>query len=128
MTDYKTFKEYYDDPEFRVSVNAYKAEKIKCECGSSTSRSNLYHHKKTQKHIDWVNKYGDLKQIQVDDLRKRITSLENFLYSPTKLKEVSLPVKETKTKPKDDINESDLDFDELLDNIFNTGNSSDPSD
>ena len=39
----------------RDKINENSRQKIKCECGSITNKNNIYRHKKTQKHIDWVN-------------------------------------------------------------------------
>ncbi len=47
----KTFKEYYQDPVFRARHKKYLLTKIECpECGCVTSRCNMSHHKKTEKH------------------------------------------------------------------------------
>ena len=39
----------------RDKINENSRQKIKCECGSITTKNNIYRHKKSQKHIDWVN-------------------------------------------------------------------------
>lgn len=77
MADYKTFKEYYQDPEFRQKLSEYKNTKVTCECGTVTARSNMSHHKQTEKHKKWILANGDLRQIEIDNLKKRITALEN---------------------------------------------------
>jgi len=77
MTDFKTFKEYYQDPEFRQKLKEYQSTKVKCECGTLTARNNMSHHRKTDKHQKWVKEFGDPRQIEIDNLKKRLTSLEN---------------------------------------------------
>lgn len=37
-------------------LNEMKKEIINCECGSSLYKCNLSMHKKTKKHIDFINK------------------------------------------------------------------------
>lgn len=48
---YKTFKEYYSDPEYKKKHLEQQAEKIICDCGVTIAKYNLSRHKKTQKHI-----------------------------------------------------------------------------
>jgi len=88
MADYKNFKEYYQDPEFRKKLLEYKNTRITCECGSETTKANMSHHKQTAKHTKWISQNGDLRQIEIDNLKKRLTSLENkfeslFNYKPS---------------------------------------------
>ena len=51
-------KNYYDDPEFRERHKAYMKEKIKCPdgCGSVTARYNMHHHRKSEKHIKFMER------------------------------------------------------------------------
>ena len=48
---YKTFKEYYADPEYRAKYLAKVSQKVLCVCcNKQVSSSNLYKHKQTDKH------------------------------------------------------------------------------
>jgi len=49
--EYKTFKQYYEDPEFKKRHREKAAEKIPCECGILVSRCNMCKHIKTKKHF-----------------------------------------------------------------------------
>jgi len=48
---YKTFTEYYKDPEFKAKHLAYMSETVECVCGVSSLRCNLPRHQKTKKHL-----------------------------------------------------------------------------
>ena len=48
--DYKTFKDYYADPEFRKRHLRYMSEKVPCDCGFQCRRSYMTRHKRTNKH------------------------------------------------------------------------------
>lgn len=61
--EYKTFKQYYEDPEFKKRHREKASEKIPCECGILSSRCNMSKHKKTNKHF---------YELQLKDLRKQI--------------------------------------------------------
>ena len=60
----RTKKEHYEDTKQnleyyhknREQINKKRSEKIECECGSVISRSILYKHKKTKKHLDYFGK------------------------------------------------------------------------
>jgi hypothetical protein len=47
----KTFKEYYQDPQFKKRHLDYVNHKVACSCGKMISRSNLSSHKKKQLHL-----------------------------------------------------------------------------
>ena len=46
----KTFKDYYQDPEFKKRHLAYIKEKVICECGTKISKHNKYRHLNSEKH------------------------------------------------------------------------------
>ena len=48
-------KQYYQTPEMKK----YKNEKIECVCGCFTNRGAIARHKKSQKHIDLMNKQNN---------------------------------------------------------------------
>ncbi len=51
----KTFKEYYQNPEFKEKHKKYMAEKITCKCGKTDiARYNMTKHKKIKQHIEWL--------------------------------------------------------------------------
>ena len=47
----KTFKDYYEDPEWKARHLKKLSEKIKCNCGAMVSRGNMLRHKATRKHV-----------------------------------------------------------------------------
>ena len=49
----KTFKDYYEDPEYRQKHLEYIGQKIDCACGAIVSRSNMGHHRHSKKHQNW---------------------------------------------------------------------------
>ena len=53
---YKTFKDYYADPEFRARHIKYMSEKVPCECGFVTRRSYMTRHRRTAKHKRLMNR------------------------------------------------------------------------
>lgn len=55
MTEIKTFKFYYDQPEYRERHKEYILTKVECGCGTITARCNMSHHRKTKKHQNWIN-------------------------------------------------------------------------
>jgi Uri superfamily endonuclease len=56
-------KEYYQNNKKEILEK--KTQKITCECGCITVKPHLNRHKKTQKHINWVNNQTDLSLIVV---------------------------------------------------------------
>lgn len=73
----KTFKDYYQDPEFRKRHKAYILTKVECPCGATTARCNMTRHKKSSKHQLWES-----KQVSVTKLTKlenKIKELEKLL-------------------------------------------------
>lgn len=47
---HKTFKEYYQDEEFKERHNNYIKQKVPCECGRQVMRVQLAKHKRTKIH------------------------------------------------------------------------------
>ena len=47
---YKSFKEYYTNPEFKKKHLEYINARVKCECGASIVRCGLARHKRTITH------------------------------------------------------------------------------
>jgi hypothetical protein len=69
---YKTFKDYYDsDPEFRKKHLERSNEKVICECGFVSARSNLARHKKSHLHINKMKKIN-----RINELKKELKKLE----------------------------------------------------
>ena len=62
----KTFKEYYEDPEFKKKHQKYCAEEIECECGRTVRRNFLTKHRKTKIHQRDLN-----TKLEIEDLRER---------------------------------------------------------
>jgi hypothetical protein len=62
---YKTFVDYYKtDPEFRRKHLERLSEKIECECGFTTARSNLSRHRKSHVHISKMEKINRIKELK----------------------------------------------------------------
>ena len=68
----KTFKEYYQDAEYRKRHLDYIKEKVQCSCGCITARCNMSVHKKTAKHINIMKQLEKKKQEQIDKKRLKI--------------------------------------------------------
>lgn len=61
---------YYSNPEYKKKHIAYISEKIKCECGTTTARCNMYKHIQTAKHkqmMDLINKSKQQPQSQTEE-------------------------------------------------------------
>ena len=73
MSTTKTFKEYYNNPEFKEKHNKYIREKIMCEdCKKDVQRVAMAKHKRTKKHLSCCekNKTTNIKDM-VDELVKQ---------------------------------------------------------
>jgi hypothetical protein len=64
---YKTFKEYYQDPEFRKRHMQKLNEKVMCECGSKTSRVNMWRHKRSEKHKRRMDEIENKKEEVINE-------------------------------------------------------------
>lgn len=63
-TKHKTFKDYYDnDDEFRKKHLKKLNEKVECECGAISARSNLYRHRKSHLHIQKMGKADEIAKL-----------------------------------------------------------------
>jgi len=63
-------------------------EKVTCECGSSTARCNMSHHRNTIKHKAWERErvsaedlYDEIKilKLEVKQLKKRLDSIVEMI-------------------------------------------------
>lgn len=61
---YPKFTDYYADEEYRQKHLARMKERVVCECGAETSRVNSYAHKKSGKHLAYVEKKKLEEQIK----------------------------------------------------------------
>lgn len=75
---YKSFKEYYADPEYKEKHLKYVKTKIICGCGSETRRCNISVHRASKKHIAWVNKNNDIKNIYLSRIEILTTKIEKI--------------------------------------------------
>ena len=76
----KTFKEYYQDPDFKKRHNDYMLQKVNCSCGILTMRCNMSKHKKTQKHINWTEKNEKNEYLQeINKLKKQVSKINHNL-------------------------------------------------
>lgn len=53
----RTHREYYQDKreEIRTRMN----QQLQCECGTQMTRNHIARHKRSKKHLDYVNKIND---------------------------------------------------------------------
>lgn len=75
---YKTFTDYYNnDPEFRRKHLEKLKEKVECECGFVTARSNLSRHKKSHLHIEKMEEIEEEKEniIKKKELEKKLEKM-----------------------------------------------------
>jgi 1,2-phenylacetyl-CoA epoxidase catalytic subunit len=76
-----SFKNYYDNnEEFRKKHIKKMNEKIFCECGFETARSNLYRHKKGSIHTQNMEKISGNKE----ETLKKLLSLKKHIDSSIK--------------------------------------------
>ena len=75
MTKYMTFKERYEDEEFREKHLKNMNKKVKCECGCKSTKGNLARHKKTMIHKNKMKERND----EIVRLRKEIKELKQKL-------------------------------------------------
>lgn len=79
----KTFKEYYNDEEYKKKHRLYMTEKIDClVCECSIDRVNMARHNRTSKHIrnEENKKYKDNLEILTNmDLRININNKEDLI-------------------------------------------------
>jgi hypothetical protein len=61
--DYFKTRYYNNNEEYRKKHLAYVNEKIKCECGCITSRCNLTKHKRTAKHLQFMEKEQRIQEL-----------------------------------------------------------------
>lgn len=55
-------KKYLSDPEYYERHKKYMNGKTVCECGSIVVRCNMSHHKKSKKHIKYINDKVDYSE------------------------------------------------------------------
>lgn len=72
MSTKKTYKDYYQNEDFRGKRLEYMAERVKCECGTVCSRVNLERHKRTVVHTKRLETSADITVIQ-----ENITKMED---------------------------------------------------
>jgi hypothetical protein len=81
----KTFKEYYQDEDFKKKHLAYILTKCECSCGKQITRSNMSAHKKTAAH-----------QKKIAEKEKTVVSLEEFNNLKSDIEELRKQIKERK--------------------------------
>ncbi len=76
-----TFKEQYQNKEFRERHKKYILEKVQCSCGTITARCNMSHHRLTKHHKLWHEKWSkdDIKEKikEIEELKKKIQAKYN---------------------------------------------------
>lgn len=68
----KTFKERYQDPEYKEKHKQYVNQKIECDCGKSVTRAGLALHKRSRIH---QKRLDEKKNNDETELLKRILEL-----------------------------------------------------
>lgn len=78
---YSTFKDRYDNDEvFRARHLANMNEKVACECGFNTSRSNLSRHRKTRNHSKRLSSLNaKLTKDDLVEVRKELIRLRKII-------------------------------------------------
>ena len=72
---YKSFKDYYSNPEFKAKHDEYVRKKVQCpECTKFVQRVAMAKHKKSRKHIDCCASLNDTNS-KNDNLIKLIADL-----------------------------------------------------
>jgi hypothetical protein len=87
MSKKSSSSKYHEDPEYRRKHLEYISEKITCECGITTTRGNLSHHRGTNKHKTWIreqkdNQLSDTIQnlfTEIKELKKEIKRINKQL-------------------------------------------------
>lgn len=59
---YKTFKERYADPEYKMKFNKKYNNIIKCECGTLLKQLNLKRHLKSKRHENLIKYNTELNK------------------------------------------------------------------
>ena len=70
----KTFKDYYQDPDYKKNHLEYVMTKVECpQCGVMCSRCNLTKHKKSKKHRkheEAIEKQNEMKASEFDKIHE----------------------------------------------------------
>lgn len=77
----KSFRDYYQDPEFKERHKQNIMQKVRCECGTITSKCILSHHRKTKKHRDWEESQNNDKEEIIRQLKKEIKKMNRLIDS-----------------------------------------------
>lgn len=79
----KTFKEYYQDPEFKARHLASLRKLVVCEeCKTNVKKYNLAHHRSSQKHkrnVLVMKEESRSKSISVNEVKALIEKLQKLL-------------------------------------------------
>jgi hypothetical protein len=82
----KTYKDYYQDENFRTKRLEYMSEKVTCDCGIICSRVNLERHKRTVVHSRRIEKFSDIVTIQekIVDMENKINKIQREIEASKK--------------------------------------------
>lgn len=72
----KTFKEYYQNEDFKEKHKAYMSEEVRCSCGLMSKRANLTRHKKTETHKQRAEIVDKLNNMKEDELNLILENLQ----------------------------------------------------
>lgn len=76
---YRTFKQKYQDPEYKRKHLEYISTKIKCECGIETVRCNIAKHRRTYIHKRIMENKLDTNPTMRYEQYEKIKELESKL-------------------------------------------------
>ena len=72
----KSFKDYYEDPEFKKKHQLYMSQKIPCkQCGQIVMRGGMTKHKKSNKCHEKVNTEEVYNNNQMSQMQQKIDKL-----------------------------------------------------
>jgi hypothetical protein len=82
----KTFKDYYQDPEFKRRHIEKLKEKVECPCGMVVTKSNMSQHRKTKKHVKLIAQ----KEKEIEDNKELELKQRAMMQALMKLLKVKL--------------------------------------
>lgn len=77
-TKKKSFKDYYQNQEFRKRHQEYIKTKITCDCGKTFMRVNWARHRKSEQHKRWEKQQRTIEE-DIMKLKETVKQLEERL-------------------------------------------------
>lgn len=87
MEKKKTFKDYYENEEFRKKQQEYLQKKVDCTCGKKIRRGNLARHQQTNMHFSKLKQNEKLEEIIIkkQKMEARIIKIQNDIESADRM-------------------------------------------